>query len=226
MAKLLRRVAQTFPRPLQHELKRHYYTWQIRRGTFRTAEPEFDLLGQFVRPGDWVVDVGANVGHYTARLSRLVGPTGRVLAFEPVPRTFELLASNSRSFSYPNVSLFNAALAEATRIAAMHVPEVPEGLYLAHLSRQETGLSVLCLSFDSLSIPARISMIKIDAEGHELDVLRGMEQTLERDRPLLIVEISSAKTEQYLEKRGYRAERLAGSPNQILRPGDGCSGAG
>lgn len=225
MAELLKRVATTFPSPVRHELKRHYYAWQIRRGTFRTSEPEFDLLEQLVKPGDWVVDVGANVGHYTARLSRLVGPTGRVLAFEPVPSTFELLAANARGFPYRNVSLFNAALAETSHLANMQVPEGAEGPYLAHLSGQDTGLKVLCLSFDGLQLRFPVNLVKIDAEGHELSVLRGMERTLVRDRPTLIVEVSSGESEGYLRQLGYIAERLSGSPNWIFRPGVPNAGA-
>src|SRR5690348_10429050 len=75
MPHLLKRVAARFPTSMQHELRRHYYAWQIRRGRFRTHEREFEMLAEFVGPGDWVADVGANVGHYTARLSGLVGPS-------------------------------------------------------------------------------------------------------------------------------------------------------
>src|SRR5262245_49641407 len=119
MPSLLKRVAARFPTSVQHELRRHFYAWQIRRGRFHTQEREFERLAEFVGPGDWVADVGANVGHYTARLSRLIGESGRVLAFEPVPRTFELLAANTRHFSHANVTLMNVALSDAPRVAGM-----------------------------------------------------------------------------------------------------------
>src|SRR6185312_12382199 len=96
----LKRIAARLPQPVQHRLKRALYAHQIRRGTFRTPEPEFDLLPQLVRPGSVVIDVGANIGHYTLRLAQLVGPEGRVYAFEPMPKTFDLLCRNVVTAGY------------------------------------------------------------------------------------------------------------------------------
>ena len=217
MSQLLKRVAARFPASIQHELRRHYYAWQIRRGHFRTEEQEFRLLESFVAPGDWVIDVGANVGHYTAKLSGLVGPAGRVVAFEPVPRTFELLTANSRQFPYTNVTLMNVALSDKPATANMDVPAGEGGAYLAHLTECNTGLSVLCLPLDAIPLPHRVRLVKVDAEGHELSVLRGMSELLKRDRPTLIVEVSSPASADFLRERGYTMEKLASSPNCIYR---------
>ena len=215
---MFKKIASHFPAGWQHELKRQYYAWQIRNGRFRTAEKEFQLLDSLVRAGDWVIDVGANVGHYSARLSRLVGPAGRVLAFEPVPKTFRLLSANTRLFAHENVTLLNAAVSEQTTISGIEVPAVQSGAYLAHLTESKTGLQVLCLSLDSLQLPHRVSLIKIDAEGHELAVLKGMKELLERDRPTLIVELGCREPVEYLHDSGFRMERLPGSPNGVFRP--------
>lgn len=218
MSTLLKRVATHFPVSVQHELRRHYYAWQIKRGHFRTEEQEFRLLESFVSPGDWAIDVGANVGHYTAKLSRLVGAAGRVLAFEPVPRTFELLTANARQFPHPNVTLMNVAISDKATTMAMDVPEVEGGAYLAHLTDRDTGLRTLCLPLDSIPLPQRVRFVKIDAEGHEFAVLRGMSDLLRRDRPTLIVEVSSDESRAFLNERGYVMEKLPGSPNCIFRP--------
>ena len=69
-------------------LKRLYFGRQMKKRKFRTDEKEFDLLERWVTRGDWALDIGANVGHYTARLSEIVGISGRVITFEPVPETF------------------------------------------------------------------------------------------------------------------------------------------
>lgn len=218
MAQLLKRVAATFPRPIQHELKRHYYAWQLHRGRFRTEEQEYRLLESLVGLGDWAIDVGANVGHYTARLSKLVGPAGRVLAFEPVPRTFELLAANARQFAHQNVTLMNAAITNVPGVVNMEVPDVDAGSYLARVTTESTGLAILGLPLDAIPLPHAVALVKIDAEGHELSVLRGMEGLLRRDRPVLIVEVSARESENFLLERGYGMERLTGSPNCIFRP--------
>jgi len=218
MPTILKRVAAHFPVPWQHELKRHYYAWQIRGDRFRTEEREFELLDTFVSAGDWVLDIGANVGHYTARLSRLVGPTGRVLAFEPVPTTFELLAHNVQQLPVPNVTLFNLAATDAAAALGMEVPTVAQGAYLARVTDDKSGLTVLGMPLDCLRLPQPIKLAKIDAEGHELPVLRGMQQMLQRDRPTLIVEVSSRATMEYLLAHHYSMERLPQSPNCIFRP--------
>ena len=54
---------------------------QMTRGRFRSPEPEWDRLGEWLRPGDTALDVGANVGHYACRMSQLVGASGRVIAW-------------------------------------------------------------------------------------------------------------------------------------------------
>ena len=108
--KIAKSIAARLPNRMQVALKKAHYGRQIRRGKFETPEPEFQTLEKYVRPGDWVVDIGANIGHYTLRMSRRVGPAGRVLAFEPMLQTFELLSSNVYAGQIHNVTLFNIAL--------------------------------------------------------------------------------------------------------------------
>jgi FkbM family methyltransferase len=214
---MLKQMAARFPAAWQQELKRHYYAWQIRRGRFRTHEREFQRLDEFVSPGDWAIDVGANVGHYTAKLSKLVGPGGRVLALEPVPKTFELLAQNARRFPFANVTLLNLAASDRAAILGMEVPDVQAGTYLAHVTEQPTGLQILSMPLDSFTLPQPVRLVKIDAEGHELSVLRGMTGLLHRDWPALIVEVSSDESTRFLTDRGYEMERMPGSPNCVFR---------
>src|SRR5215831_16739326 len=103
---LLKKLSAKLPRYMQQELKRVHFRRQVRNGSFETSEPEYSRLSEWVAQGDWVIDVGANVGHYAIRLSQLVGLSGRVLAFEPVTDTFDLLASNTSAAGAKNVSLF------------------------------------------------------------------------------------------------------------------------
>ncbi len=88
---------------------------------------------------------------------------------------------------------------------------------MAHPSdTQDSGLQVLTLCVDSLNITHKITLIKIDAEGHEAGVLRGMHRILLRDKPTLIVETGSREIEDSLERIGYTHERLDGSPNVLF----------
>ncbi len=220
MIATIKRFASYLPAPLQQKLKRSHFSHQIRNGTFRSDESEFERLEEWVSTGDWVLDIGANVGQYTARLSGIVGSKGRVIAFEPVPRTFELLAANAVQFSNQNVTLINAAASDTVTTSGVSIPKFDTGLdnyYMANLTDCPTELSILCLAIDTLNFPRRISLAKIDVEGHELSTLRGMEQLLRRDKPVLIVEGYIDDVATYLGTLGYGYETDEGSSNRVYR---------
>ena len=128
---LLKKISAQLPHQWQSELKRIYFGRQINNGTFVTDEPEYKILHNFISPGDWVIDIGANVGHYTKRFSELVGVNGRVLAFEPVPTTFSLLSANVQKFAHQNVSLINAAVSDKLDVVGMSIPKFATGLTLS-----------------------------------------------------------------------------------------------
>jgi FkbM family methyltransferase len=219
VGQLLKRIAAKFPESTQQELRRLFFRKQIRRGRFVTDEQEYALLDRFLGRGDWALDIGANVGHYTMRMSELVGADGRVVAFEPVPATFAHLAANAQLFPHLNVSLLNAAASDCTATVGMQIPRFSVGLanyYQAHLTSATGALSILTLPVDALALPT-VKLAKIDVEGHELPVLRGMRRLLERDHPVLIVETGSQETTELLEALGYATERLPGSSNILCR---------
>ncbi len=218
----LKKLAARLPHRWQAELKRIYFGRQIARDCFDTSEHEFGLLASFLKPGDWAIDIGANVGQYTKRMSDLVGPTGRVLAFEPVGATFALLAANAERFAHGNVSFFNAAVSDRLTVSGMAIPRFSSGLqnyYEAHItSGNEGSVQVLTISLDALAIEQAVALIKVDAEGHEAYVLGGMLQLIKRSRPVLIVETDSAEVIDRLRELGYAVERESGSSNVLCRP--------
>lgn len=222
---MLKRLAALLPVSWQHELRRLYFHQQIRRRRFLTDEKEYALLDSFLRPGDWVLDIGANVGHYTMRMAELVGRSGRVIALEPVPNTFALLAANARLFAHANVSLLNVAASDRVAVVGIDLPRFSEGLanyYQARLTADPADLAVLTLPVDALALPVIVRLVKIDVEGHELPVLQGMRRLLERDHPVLIVETGAQNTVDFLTGLGYVTERLPGSSNLLCRQrGDG-----
>jgi FkbM family methyltransferase len=223
IAEVLKRLASHLPLRLQQELKRLHFARRLRNGTFQSEETEFLRLEEWVETGDWVLDLGANVGHYTAKLSKLVGASGRVLAFEPIPETFELLSANVAQLPSRNVTLFNVAASDSACLAGMSVPRFDNNLenyYMAHLTSGIGTSSVLCLAVDALGLPEKIKLAKVDVEGHEFSALKGMEHIIARDRPILIVEGSSEKVEAFLAQYGYESENDEQSPNRVYR----CNG--
>lgn len=223
MKALLKSFVSNFPFAWQQGLKRQYFARQIRAGKFLTDEAEFDLLPSLLATGDWTIDVGANVGHYTLRLSEIVGASGRVIAFEPVPSTFELLAANVAAGEKANVTLVNAAVSESCGIVGMDIPNFANtGMinpYQAHIS-DSGALQVLSLPVDGFEFSGKVKLIKIDAEGHEISVLRGMTRLIARDKPTLIIEGNDADVESFLLERSYRYRQLPNSWNRIFTAAD------
>ncbi len=217
----LKRLAARLPHRWQAELKRVHFGRQIARGAFNTSEAEFKLLDGLLKPGDWAIDIGANVGQYTKRMSDLVGPTGRVLAFEPIPATFALLAANAERFRYSNVTLINAAVSERLDVLGMSIPRFGTGLvnyYEARITAAGGETRVLTMPIDAMPIEHPVSLVKIDAEGHEAFVIAGMRELIKRHKPCMIVETGSAELIAAIEALGFRVERSIGSSNVVCRP--------
>lgn len=216
---LAKKIASKLPARWQNELKRFQFGYEISRDRFHTDEKEYAMLDQWISDGDWVLDIGANIGHYSARFSELVGQSGRVIAFEPVPATFELLAANMARLPQKNVTLLNLAASDSTGIVGMSIPKFDSGLdnfYMAHVTDNSADLQIMTAAIDMLDIRHSITLAKIDAEGHELPVLIGMQKVLERDHPVLIVEDNSPKLAEFLQGLDYKPTKLESSSNTIF----------
>ena len=215
-----RRIVAALPDRFQFEVESQLRMWQLRRGRFGGGEPEYDLLPELVGSGDWVLDIGANMGHYTLELARLVGQRGRVISLEPMTRPFAQLTGLIARTGLKNVTLLNAAASDSCRLAAMEIPSTNDGLPLFYqASLQEGGsVQVMTIRIDDLAIEGPVSLIKVDVEGHEVPVLHGMKELIQRCRPVLIVEDSSPAIREFLMPLGYSPEKISGSPNLLLRP--------
>jgi FkbM family methyltransferase len=153
------------------------------------SEAECDLFRQLIRPGQTVVEAGANIGSHTVALSRLVGEAGRVYAFEPVPAIFQLLGANLALNGRTNVVCRAEALGDQP--GSIVVPDLDLGTETnfggVELGAHRSGQRVPLVTLDSLAL-THCHFIKADVEGMELAVLQGGEQTIRRHRPLLYVE--------------------------------------
>jgi FkbM family methyltransferase len=153
------------------------------------SEEELRLLANFVRPGDTVLDVGANVGTHTVALARMVGPQGTVVALEPQRALFQILCANAALNRLPNVEAIQAGVGRTS--GWMHAPRIDysrvENFGGVSLFEKPAGERVAIRTIDDLDLPA-CSLIKIDVEGMELDAIAGAAGTLRRHRPILYVE--------------------------------------
>jgi len=210
---VLRRFIYALPAGPRSEFRALRHSLLIASRRFRCEEPEWQRLQEWLGPGDVAIDVGANVGYYTWRLSELVGPTGHVIAIEPLHESFCALARNAQRFRHQNVTLLNVAASNAHCFVKMSAPTYEPGL--ARLDRQGTW-SCLAMLIDSLAVPGPVRLVKIDVEGHELQVLKGMEKLLSRDRPVIIFEARREAAEFLV---GWNYSITGGcSPNLLATP--------
>jgi len=135
---------------------------------------------QSLRSGMTVVDVGANIGIYTLHAARAVGDTGRVFSFEPTPRTFGVLQGNvdANGFS-ARVDLRCAAVLDERATMPLYVQDVRCGLNSLYGRQGSRSVMVETVSLDeALAAIPSIDLIKIDAEGAEPRILRGMRRII------------------------------------------------
>ncbi len=217
---MLKRLASHLPPMIQHEVRRWKIWLDMKRGRFAPSEPEFELLARWVHRGDWVLDIGANVGYYSVRLAELVGPEGRVIAFEPVPATSELLTFFARASRHGNITVLNLAASHTPRLLRFVIDKNEQGLpdYFTARASEAGTTSVLAATVDALALPIRVAFVKIDTEVAEHAVLRGMHALIRRDRPVMLIEGDESLLPE-LAPLGYRMwPRRERSPNLLFLP--------
>ena len=191
-----------FPEKMLQLLKKAHYARNLRSAS-EDEEVDFKVIRQFVRPGDHVVDIGANIGFYTKYLSELVGEHGALYSIEPVPLTFDILCFNVRKFQLKNVKLINCAISDTEGSVMMEVPLYDSGgenFYQARIVEKKNINSlrrvvVNSKTIDSLfsGLPFPISFIKCDVEVHELKCIKGAMNSIRKSKPAWLIEISGTR---------------------------------
>jgi FkbM family methyltransferase len=157
-------------------------------------ESELGYLERALSSGKTFVDVGANLGIYALVASRIVGPSGRVIAFEPSVRSFMLLKANIKLNGLPNVQIYPAAMSDKIGKAFLYDGPDPSQNSLGRDFRLEAkGEEVMTQSLDIALGQASVEhvhVIKMDVEGAEELVLRGANKVIAAHRPTIIFEIN------------------------------------
>lgn len=171
-----------------------FLDWHI---YFGLVEGPKEKLYSLSRPGDTVIDVGANIGETAMSLAARVGADGRVIAFEPDPAMNEKCLTNFRLNSFPNLELERLALAdsEAEHRLACVSERNPAGnrIQPPGAVAEENSVAVKAVRLDDYLTAkgiSRVSLIKIDVEGFEHNVLRGAKETILRSQPKLFIELN------------------------------------
>ncbi|NMN07526.1 MULTISPECIES: FkbM family methyltransferase [unclassified Novosphingobium] len=155
------------------------------------SESEVHLFELLLQPGDVVVEAGANIGSHTVPLSRLVGPSGSVHAFEPLGINHRLLCANLVANDCRNVRTYQVALGREAGFAKFPDVDGDQNVNFGSLGfYTAAGLPTqLCplLPIDALAL-TRLNFLKIDVEGHEREIVSGALETIRRCRPVVYLE--------------------------------------
>lgn len=188
-------------------------------GAYERATSEVFL--DLIKPGDTVLDLGANVGYFSLLCATLTGPTGRVLAFEPIPSVRANLMKNIALNQLQNIEVVPKAVLEAaSNVTIFEGPDGHKGTSsLRPLSGSAKQLTIQSVALDSFAKElGRVKCIKIDVEGAEMRALMGMEVLVQRDHPAFVIEFTDAYLKSFghstqlmsdwLVTRGYRLYRI------------------
>lgn len=143
------------------------------------------------RPGDRIIEVGANIGTETVGFSDIVGPSGRVIAFEPVPASIKWLNATLAMSRAQNVDVFPFAVGAEDGVVQLEVPSgSPSEAHISEDSSVTQGLlNVNCIALDSVSeLLGDLRLLSIDVEGSELMVLRGAQKIIGKCAPGIVLE--------------------------------------
>jgi FkbM family methyltransferase len=194
----------------------HAHAGLIVRGTLEP--PVQEALRRLLAPGDVFYDVGANVGFFTILGARLVGPAGRVVAFEPVPACARAVGHNIALNAFHHAEIREEAVGAAGGRAQLLVVGEASWSHLASTGRHadvREEIDVTVVAIDELvqdgTIPAP-DVLKIDTEGAELQAIAGMRATIERHRPAIVCELHDTNSEflARMDELGYTTTNLDG----------------
>ncbi len=213
------------PGPVRWSLE-NYHFWE---------QEETDFVKSILRRGDVFIDVGANIGYFTLLGANLVGPAGRVYAFEPDPTNAIILRWNVQNLKNSSaVTIIEAAASNTTGSDTLHRSPVNFGDHRLFPTQDDVfdegktreSVSVRTLTVDE-AIPADtpVRLVKIDTQGFEVAVLEGMRQVIARHHPAILFEMwpygltkagyDPAAPPSMVVKAGYRLYRLGSTLEPI-----------
>ena len=157
----------------------------------------------YIKAGDTVVDIGANIGAYSYAFLNKVGKAGEVLSFEPYKPSFECLEYNLGG--YENVHIENIAIGQCNGFCIPICENDNIGMSFIKTSEVKNENTVAVVPLDDYKLK-KCDFIKIDVEGYEVNVLNGAKNTILRHKPILMIEVNDFA----LERAGTNRDELFG----------------
>ena len=191
---------------------------------------ETELVSTLVKPGDTVIDVGANIGYYTLQFAQLVGPQGRVIAFEPDPINYQLLVKNITENGYKNVTAVNKAVSDSKGTLKLYINEENRGdnrMYDSSDDRSAVSIETVALDEFLAKQQDSIDFIKMDIQGAEILALKGMKNILSKNKNLTLIsefwpigiQRIGGKAREYidiLEQSGFEVQEIVEDKKRLM----------
>ena len=173
----------------------------LRLSVKKEFEPQTtDLIQKNIFSGNIVVDIGANIGFFTLIMANGVKKEGKVFSFEPELENYKLLSKNVKENNLQNIILENKAVGNKNGSTEMYLASKENNIYSQSMhrifsskivSQNSTPITIKIIKlddfFEKLDLIKKIDLIKIDVEGAEFDVLKGMDKILDSNKDLKII---------------------------------------
>lgn len=173
-------------------LQAHLYLF----GTYEL--PTTNFVRQFLKTGDVVFDIGANIGYMSLYFSQCVGASGKIYAFEPEQKNHQALLDNVELNKSQNIIIQRLAATDVAKTLKLYLAQDNFGAHSTVFNDEtltENYEEILGIPLDTFVQEKQIdtiTLVKIDVEGAEYEVLQGMKEILKQQRPILIVELNDA----------------------------------
>ena len=158
-----------------------------------------EILKKYVTKNAIVFDIGANIGYVSIAMSKIVGEQGKVYSFEAIPETSNKCKRNLELNSCVNVNLTNKALSDQSETIVFRIPDGGETHPMASMiwhssSKDSVEVEVESITIDTDTRFSSLSptFVKIDVEGAEGKVIKGMQGLIKRCNPVIFIECSKA----------------------------------
>ena len=150
-----------------------------------------NLIKKEIHSGDVVLDIGAHIGYYTLQFANLVGSTGKVYAFEPEPKNFELLKKNVQINKHDNVVLIQKIVSDKDGIVEFFISKFDSiGNKLFKSNEAGSSIKIESTTLDEYfkDLKKKIDFIKMDIQGGEGKAILGMKNLLKENKNLKIIQ--------------------------------------
>lgn len=151
-----------------------------------------EVTKKIIKKGDVIIDIGANIGYYALLESRLAGPTGKVFAIEPVNENIKQLKKNIELNKYSNIEAFQLAIGDKDKKGFIYLSDRSNWCSMNYLEYVKVNKKIKKEVVEVMTLDRFLEdkpfpdLIRIDVEGYEYEILKGMQNLLKTNRPLKI----------------------------------------